>query len=361
MHSSFFGAKVSSAKEKTCRGETGTKNDSWFVETVKNSMLVERIASNWNCGRFAPSTTGRVHPGTLLAGLLCWLDARSTGGQVRLRLEDLDRERTKPGYVDQMKRDLEWFGLEWDACSLQSENGERHEAVLESLVAKGHVYACDCSRSEIRSGGRRTPDGGACYPGTCRAQIVSRASWRTIDRPLRLRIESEEISLVDESGLNLSGDAARLFGDPILRRRDGAFSYQIASVADDGEAGVDRVVRGRDLAASTILQVAIQKMLGLPTPAYRHHLLFLERTGDKYSKLHGAIGLDALRSRMEAREICGQLAAFVGLVPVGTACRPEDLISIFGWDRVRTQDISVEWDPERGLTLGSNSEAADRS
>lgn len=206
------------------------------------------MQSRFKIGRFAPSTTGRVHPGTLIAGLLCWLDARSSGARVVLRLEDLDQERTKSGYVEKMERDLEWFGLDWDSRSLQSENQERHEMAFEGLVRNGRVFACDCSRAEIRASGHRAPDGSYRYPGSCRAKTVTAARWREVDRPLRLRLDVREFTLSDESGLDLSGDATKLFGDPILRRRDGAYSYHFASVLDDAEAGVDRVVRGRDLA-----------------------------------------------------------------------------------------------------------------
>ena len=172
------------------------------------------------CGRFAPSTTGRAHPGTLLAALLCWLDARSQGREVRLRLEDLDRERTKPGYVDGLRADLDWLGLDWDAVDLQSEATPRHEEAIDSLADAGLVYACDCSRADVRAAGRRAPDGSYVYPGTCRAQRVTRAAWRDERRPLRLALPASHVDLHDESGVDLSGDAAALFGDPILRRRD---------------------------------------------------------------------------------------------------------------------------------------------
>ena len=315
-------------------------------------------------GRFAPSTTGRVHPGTLLAALLCWLDARSTGARVLLRLEDLDRERTKPGYVESMERDLAWFGLEWDGRSIQSENRERYEGALETLVREGRVYACDCSRAKIRAAGRRAPDGSFAYPGTCRRQTLSLDRWRWIDSPLRLRLEAREIEWTDESGLDFSGDPAGLFGDPILRRRDGAFAYHFASVLDDAAAGVDRIVRGRDLAPATSLQIALQAEFGFERPAYRHHGLLLEQAGGKgpgegpaaegevkFSKLHGAVALDELRRKYTAPELCGALAGFVGLVPPGSVCRPADLITDFDWRTVRREDVVLGWDEGEGLTL----------
>ncbi len=300
-------------------------------------------------GRFAPSTTGRAHPGTLLAALLCWLDARSRGGEVVLRLEDLDRGRTKPGYVEAIERDLAWLGLEWDARVLQSERSEAHETAIDRLVRAGRVYACDCSRSQIRASGRLAPDGSHAYPGRCRANSIAGDDWRRDPRSLRLRLESRTTVFRDESGERFSGDATQLFGDPLLRRRDGAYAYHFVSVLDDAAASIDRVVRGRDLAASTLVQLALQRELDLPTPSYRHHCLLLERRGAKLAKLHGAVGCDALRARYSAEELCGRLASFVGLAPSGLACRPTELVEAFDWAKVSREDVVLDWTEAGGL------------
>jgi len=312
-------------------------------------MGTDRFQLDRSRGRFAPSTTGRAHPGTLLAALLCWLDVRSRGGEIVLRLEDLDLERTRPGHVEAMQRDLEWFGLDWDVRTLQSEQRALHEEALEALVERGVVYACECSRARIRAHGERAPDGAYRYPGTCRDRGVSLEDWRATEGPLRLWLEAAPVVLRDESGLDLSGDAQALFGDPLLRRRDGAFAYHFVSVLDDAEAGVGRVVRGRDLAPATSLQVALQGVLDRPTPVYRHHGLLLERSGEKLSKLHGAVDVEALRRRYEAPELCGLLAGVVGLVPAGTSCRPAELVSGFDWARVVEADIELCWDERDGL------------
>lgn len=271
-----------------------------------------------------------------------------------MRLEDLDRERTKPGYVGHMERDLAWLGLDWDRRTLQSDDRPRHEEVLEGLIRDGRVYACDCSRASLRDAGRMAPDGSMAYAGTCRSQRIGIADWRSDPRPLRLHLDAFAIELHDECGDDLSGNAAELFGDPILRRRDGAFAYQFASVLDDASIGVDRVVRGRDLAASTILQVALQKSLGLETPSYRHHCLFMERRGRKLSKLHGAVDVEALRARYSAEELCGALAGFVGLVPPGTRCRPADLAADFDWNRVSSNDVELGFGAATGLSLADH-------
>jgi glutamyl/glutaminyl-tRNA synthetase len=266
-----------------------------------------------------------------------------------LRLEDLDQGRTKPGFVDAMNRDLAWFGLDWDGVSRQSEHIERYETKVEELAGEGRVYACDCSRARIRDSGARAPDGSLRYPGTCRDNLVDRLDWRGLDLPLRIRLDEEFVDLRDESGLDLSGNPALLFGDPLLRRRDGAYAYHFVSVVDDEAEGVDRIVRGRDLAPSTTLQAALRAIFGFSLPRYRHHALLLESKGEKLSKLHGAVDIRALALRYDARDLVGRLAHFVGLVPEGTRCLPIDLVAEFDWSRVGASDVILDWSEEGGL------------
>lgn len=302
-------------------------------------------------GRFAPSTTGRAHPGTLLAALLCWLDARSKGGEVWLRLEDLDRTRTKPGQRAAMEQDLAWFGLDWEGVEIQSESEHRYEERLDRLAEAGRLYACRCSRAQIREAGSPAPDGSFRYPGTCRARSLSKQDWRKVEGAIRMRLESSEVDLRDDSGLDLSGDPAEIFGDPLVRRRDGAYAYHLTSVIDDEALGINRVVRGRDLAPSTNLQVALRLDFGGTVPSYRHHLLLLEASGGKFSKFHGAVDLPRLRERYEGDQLCGLLAGFAGLVPAGVRCRPADLVADFDWARVATEDVALEWSAAEGLGL----------
>lgn len=277
-----------------------------------------------------------------------------------LRLEDLDRERSSSERVLAMERDLAWLGLDWDERRLQSQARERHESVLEGLVREGRVYACSCSRARIRATTALAPDGSHRYPGHCRSRVVTSHGWREIAEPLRLRLEPAPVRLRDESGLELSGDAEQSFGDPLLRRRDGAYAYHFVSVVDDADLGVARVVRGRDLAPSTVIQVALQAMLGLPTPSYRHHALFLERNGDKLSKLHGAVSIDVLRTRYDAEDLCGVIASAVGLAPAGTHCRPAELVAGFDWARVSPEHVELSWDAGEGLVARSGP-GADRA
>lgn len=298
-------------------------------------------------GRFAPSTTGRAHPGTLLAALLCWLDARSFGARLVLRLEDLDPDRCKPEFALAMQDDLAWLGLDWDVVVLQSEERLRHEAALDQLAAAGALYPCRCSRPDLRRHAQRTPDGGFRYPGTCRSRVLPSTGWRDSRDPLRARLAPGELQLRDESGIDLSQDPSAAFGDPVVRRRDGAIAYHLASVVDDASAGVTRIVRGRDLATTTATQVRIQQLLGLAAPTYLHHFLLMEERGGKLAKFHGAVDTAALRSGMSAREIVGFLAGAAGLRPTEAPTTPAELLPAFAWEHVSRIDRSVAWIPPK--------------
>ncbi|MBW2445648.1 MAG: hypothetical protein JRG83_06955 [Deltaproteobacteria bacterium] len=295
-------------------------------------------------GRFAPSTTGPAHPGTLLAALLCWLDARSRGGRVVLRLEDLDPERSTPELTSAMEDGLSWLGLDWDETVRQSANREAHEDALDRFAAAGLLYPCACSRATHKSHGLRSPDGGFRYLGTCRGRALPAGGWRECEEPLRVELPSGVVPCVDESGLDLSQDPAAQFGDPVVRRRDGAIAYHLASVVDDSLQDVTRVVRGRDLAATTGVQLRLRAMLELPRPVYRHHLLLLEQRGDKLAKLHGAVGLPRLREHYGASGLCGFLAHAAGLSPDPAPRTPRDLLADFDWRRVHAQDRVIHWD-----------------
>jgi glutamyl/glutaminyl-tRNA synthetase len=293
--------------------------------------------------RFAPSTTGPAHPGTLLAALLCWLDARARGARLLLRLEDLDPERCRPEWASQMDRDLAWLGLDFDVRETQQQAKARHDAALDRLEAAGRLYPCRCTRSQIESTAVRAPDGGFRYAGTCRGRALPVGGWRAATEPLRVVLPPGRVEPYDEGGLDLGQDPGEVMGDPIVRRRDGAVAYQLAVVVDDAARGVTRVVRGRDIAASTATQVALQRLLGLPEPVYRHHFLLLEERGGKLAKLHGSVSIDDLRGRYGPRELCGWLAHAAGLLPAPEPKTPRELLPDFDWSRVRGEDRSVRW------------------
>ena len=276
--------------------------------------------------RFAPSATGRAHPGTLLAALLCWLDARRRNARLVLRIEDLDPERCTADFVVGLQEDLAWFGLDWDLVEIQSAHTTRHHAALDRLAEQGVLYPCPLSRSELKAIGRMGPDGAWNTDNRNRGCPLPTGGWRTCTQPLRAR---------------LPGDLA----DPVVRRRDGAIAYQLAVVVDDAAVGVSRIVRGRDLATSTATQVALQELLGVTTPTYHHHALLLEadRSG-KLSKFHGAVAVPELQATMSAARLCGVLAAAVGLIPEPRPISPRTLLADFTWEAVTTQDVPVQWD-----------------
>jgi len=294
-------------------------------------------------GRFAPSPSGRMHLGNLFAALLTWLDIRSLGGELLLRMEDLDPDRCRPAYAEQMADDLLWLGLTWDLgwrrmgdAYCQSQRRDFYTEKFHALSRKGLVYPCYCSRKELLTAphGR---DGARVYDGHCRnltdtqrRELESQGrkpSWR-------IQVPEEEISFVDGNfGFqqeNLSKDC----GDFILRRSDGAYAYQLAVAADDGAMGVTRVVRGWDLLSSTPRQIWLLQELGYPVPDYCHVPLLCAPDGRRLAKRDRDLDMGALRGKYKPEEIIGFLAKTAGLLERYEPVRPEDLISIFSWEKV---------------------------
>jgi glutamyl/glutaminyl-tRNA synthetase len=310
------------------------------------------MAQERECARFAPSTTGRAHPGTLLAALLAWLDARSRGARLVLRLEDLDPQRCRAEHATAMVSDLAWFGLDYDQVVLQSDLAAQHHAALDRLQQLDLLYPSPRSRRQRLEGPGLVapadpddPSAGAEEPmmDPGEPSTLPPGGWRAARDPLRVRIEPGRYSPQDAGGLNLEQLLARR-DDPVVRRRDGAVAYQLAVVVDDAASGVTRVVRGADIAPSSALQMALRRALGLPEVVYRHHLLLLEERGRKFAKLHGSVSLPQLRSHYDASRLCGFLAACAGLCAPGTRCMPRDLITGFTWRQVSTLDVLVRFD-----------------
>jgi glutamyl/glutaminyl-tRNA synthetase len=285
--------------------------------------------------RFAPSTTGEAHPGTLLSALLVWLEARRRNGRAILRLEDLDTTRVKGQWAAQLEAACTELGLIWHAVHVQSKFTAAHEAALDRLEAAGRLYPCTCSRSD-RAGGRRAPDGGWAYDNTCRGRPLA-GGWRAQTESIRLRLPDVRVGLYDDGGMDLSQTPALEMGDPIVRRKDGVIAYHLAVVVDDAAAGITDVIRGRDIAPSTATQVLIQHALGLPTPRYRHHFLLLEPgKHGKLSKLHGSLPYSKLREAMSPKEIIGRLAYLAGLTEDD---EPRSVRRLeLDWSRVPTED-----------------------
>ena len=234
-------------------------------------------------GRFAPTPTGALHFGSLVAALASWLDARASGGRWLVRIEDLDAARSQPGAADEILRTLERLGLSWDGPVLyQSARVALYAEALREL--EKHTYWCGCSRREIADSSLGlAADGAQVYPGTCRCGLPAGRSARA----LRIKV-SGTVAFTDR----VQGAQAQLLerdvGDFVLRRADGPFAYQLAVVVDDARQGVSDVVRGADLLDSTARQIYLQQLLGYPTPRYLHIPAAVNRTGEKLSKQTGA-------------------------------------------------------------------------
>jgi glutamyl-Q tRNA(Asp) synthetase len=235
-------------------------------------------------GRFAPSPTGPLHFGSLVAALASYLDARRNAGQWLVRMEDLDRPREVPGAADSILRTLEAFGLTWDGEVLfQSRRDEAYQAAAEALRAIGLLYPCACSRKQIMARGRKGAEG-IVYPGNCREGMPPGSSGRS----LRVRTTAREITLQDRIQGPLTQSLEREVGDFVIHRADGLFAYQLAVVVDDAWQGISDVVRGADLLLSTPRQIYLQELLGLPRPNYAHLPLAVDEAGRKLSKQRAA-------------------------------------------------------------------------
>lgn len=228
-------------------------------------------------GRFAPSPTGPLHLGSLIAATASYLQARSQGGEWQVRIEDLDPPREIAGASDAILRTLEEFGFEWDGpVSYQSRRQENYQAALEQLRAQGLTYPCACSRKDIAEFGVQ----GGVYPGTCRQGLAPGQQARA----WRIRVSDHAIEFVDKIQGPQFTDLARDAGDFVLVRADGFYAYQLATALDDAEQGITEVVRGADLLDSTPRQRYVQQVLALPSPDYAHHPVVVAGNGEKLSK-----------------------------------------------------------------------------
>ena len=238
-------------------------------------------------GRFAPSPTGPLHFGSLVAALASCCDARSAGGQWLVRIEDVDTPRTRPGATEAILAALERYGFEWDGPVVrQSERSALYEAALANLVAAGEAYECACTRRELESA-PLGPGGERVYPGTCRQGIAPGHATRP-QRAWRVRVARPGERTIVAYRDRLTGpqeqDLERDVGDFVVRRADGLFAYQLAVVVDDALQGVTDIVRGADLASSTPRQIHLQRLLGHPTPSYLHVPVAVNAHGMKLSK-----------------------------------------------------------------------------
>ena len=294
------------------------------------------------CGRFAPSPSGRMHLGNLWSCLLAWLAARSQGGRMVLRLEDLDPDRCTRDWCDQVMRDLEWLGLSWDNQPVyQSRRTEAYRDAFAQLEERGLIYPCYCTRAErLAASAPHRSDGVVIYDGRCRRLSPQERSELSRTRRPAWRVEAPEetVSFTDRIQGPFSQNLARECGDFILRRSDGVYAYQLAVVVDDAAMGVTQVVRGSDLLDSTPRQLWLQEALGLPHPEYGHVPLLLALDGRRLAKRDRDQELGELQSRYTAPELVGRLAHLAGLIPEPAPVTPAELVSLFSWEKLPKED-----------------------
>ena len=283
------------------------------------------------CGRFAPSPSGELHLGSLLAAVGSYLAARHAGGRWLLRIDDLDPPRVVPGAADAILRSLEAHGLLWDGEVLwQSRRREAYQAALDRLRDAGLLYGCACTRRELAAIARAGVDG-PIYPGTCRAGLPPGRGARA----WRVRVPDVDIGFHDAVQGDQHQNLARAVGDFVLQRADGLIAYQLATVVDDAFQGVTQVVRGVDLLASTPRQLYLMQCLGLPRPDHAHLPLLVDGAGLKLGKQTGAAGLDP----HAASENLERILTALGVPP------PQDMLGappaeLLGWATPR-------WDATR--------------
>ena len=303
-------------------------------------------------GRFAPTPSGKMHLGNVLCCLVAWLSARSQGGKVLLRVEDLDPERSGADYERQIEEDLRWLGLDWDEGGLEAAGGRYcqsgrsgvYEQYFDILSEKGLIYPCFCSRAELHAADApHLSDGRYFYPGTCRNLTPEEAAEKAKKRKpaWRVKVPDETVRFTDLHYGPYAENLAAECGDFVIRRADGVFAYQLATAVDDGLMGVTEVVRGRDLIGSTARQLWLQRTLGLPSPVYGHIPLLTDWDGRRLSKRDGDLDLARLREKWRPEEIIGMLAEAAGILPAYRPVSARELVPLFSWGKVKKGDVRL--------------------
>jgi glutamyl-tRNA synthetase len=296
-----------------------------------------------------------IHAGNARTALAAWLAARRRGGSFVWRLEDLDPPRVVPGLAELQLEDLAWLGLDWDegpdaggphAPYAQSQRSAFYEAALRRLFEAGRLFPCRLSRQDLRAiasaphGGEETP-----YPSSLRPPRVE-PDWfdrlrgaGKADAAIRFRVHGRPVSFVDRVYGPLTERVDLAVGDFVLKRRDGLYAYQLAVVVDDLAMGIDEVVRGADLLASTARQIQLVEALGAAPPEHAHVPLMVNARGEKLSKRDQGLTLRSLREAgVRPEAVTGYLAFSLGLLDRPEPCRPADLIPVFSWERIGREE-----------------------
>ena len=292
-------------------------------------------------GRFAPTPSGRMHLGNVFAALIAWLSVRSRQGEMVLRMEDLDTQRTSADFADILRGDLAWLGLTYDReTPPQSQRSAAYDNYFEILRDKGLIYPCYCTRSQLHSvNAPHLSDGTYVYTGTCRNLQTPPPNrvpaWRVM---VPDKLWTVEDKVQGHYELNLLTQC----GDMVVRRADGVYVYQLAVTVDDGEAGVTEVVRGMDLLSSAPRQMYLQELFGFPHPEYGHVPMLLAPDGRRLSMRDRDLDLDALRQRMTAEQLLGSLACTARLLPKPQAISARELAGEFSWQKLKKENICID-------------------
>ena len=292
-------------------------------------------------GRFAPTPSGRMHLGNVFAALIAWLSVRSRDGEMVLRMEDLDTQRTSAEFAEVLRDDLAWLGLDYDReTPPQSQRSDVYDRYFELLREKGLLYPCYCTRSQLH--GVNAPhlsDGTYVYPGTCRnlqdPPPNRKPAWRVM-------VTDRVWTVEDRVQGHYEGNLAADCGDMVVRRADGVYVYQLAVTVDDGEAGVTEVVRGMDLLSSAPRQMYLQELFGFPHPEYGHVPMLLAPDGRRLSKRDRDLDLGQLRKRVTPEQLIGTLAFAGGLIDRKCPISAKELAGEFGWEKLRGDSIYLD-------------------
>ena len=291
-------------------------------------------------GRFAPTPSGRMHLGNVFAALMAWLSVRSQDGEMVLRMEDLDTQRTSAAYAEVLRDDLAWLGLSYDReTPPQSQRSAVYDEYFDILRQKGLLYPCYCTRSQLHSvNAPHLSDGTYVYPGTCRNRTDippgRSPSWRVM---VPDRVWQVEDLVQGHYELNLQKEC----GDMVMRRADGVYVYQLAVTVDDGEAGVTEVVRGMDLLSSAPRQMYLQELFGFSHPRYAHVPMLLSPDGRRLSKRDRDLDLGAIRKKLTAPQLLGALAYASGLISRRKPISAGELVTEFSWEKLHREDICL--------------------
>ena len=292
-------------------------------------------------GRFAPTPSGRMHLGNVFAALIAWASVRSRDGEMVLRMEDLDTQRTSGEFAEILRQDLAWLGLTYDReTPPQSSRGKAYDEYFHRLEELGLIYPCYCTRSQLHSvNAPHLSDGTYVYTGTCRNLTEDQRAAFNRSPAWRVIVPDKTWSITDlvqgDYSLNLYTDC----GDMVIRRADGVYVYQLAVTVDDGEAGVTEVVRGMDLLSSAPRQMYLQELFGFPHPVYGHVPMLLAPDGRRLSKRDRDLDLGELRKHISPETLIGTLAYAAGLTDRNVPLSARELAGEFSWEKLRGEAI----------------------